>query len=227
MCLVSSSGFVSGGHPWQTQTLLPLKILFVSLWKQRPSLHIIAGAPYMWAIKLFWAVFSPEQQLPTLKVLCQLCTRIWRSGCFQYHSHRLPQWGGKLVLVFFSPFLSSLSKHLCSAKWSELVAICDVHRCKPRVCVSAKVTVSVFSFLTPLLPLLLLLLGKGYLKMFYIPPGARHVIIQEHEASPQILGKCEFATQRNACPVSWEQMGLGMMRLEEKRCLLAGPSLNY
>ncbi|MEQ2168763.1 A disintegrin and metalloproteinase with thrombospondin motifs 3 [Goodea atripinnis] len=28
----------------------------------------------------------------------------------------------------------------------------------------------------------------GYLKMFHIPPGARHVMIQEHEASPQILG---------------------------------------
>ncbi|KAI9522125.1 A disintegrin and metalloproteinase with thrombospondin motifs 3, partial [Dissostichus eleginoides] len=29
----------------------------------------------------------------------------------------------------------------------------------------------------------------GYLKMFLIPPGARHVMIQEHEASPQILGR--------------------------------------
>uniref|UniRef100_A0A8C7P5J4 ADAM metallopeptidase with thrombospondin type 1 motif, 3 n=1 Tax=Oncorhynchus mykiss TaxID=8022 RepID=A0A8C7P5J4_ONCMY len=27
----------------------------------------------------------------------------------------------------------------------------------------------------------------GFLKMFLIPPGARHVIIQEHEASPQML----------------------------------------
>lgn len=31
---------------------------------------------------------------------------------------------------------------------------------------------------------------KGYLKMFDIPPGARHVLIQEDEASPHILGKC-------------------------------------
>jgi len=51
----------------------------------------------------------------------------------------------------------------------------------------------------PLLLLLLLLfcfrrckLGKGYLKMFLVPPGARHVIIQEHEASPQILGKLDW-----------------------------------
>lgn len=26
--------------------------------------------------------------------------------------------------------------------------------------------------------------------MFDIPPGARHVLIQEDEASPHILGKC-------------------------------------
>ncbi|XP_041644478.1 A disintegrin and metalloproteinase with thrombospondin motifs 3 isoform X2 [Cheilinus undulatus] len=34
----------------------------------------------------------------------------------------------------------------------------------------------------------------GYLKMFHIPPGARHVIIQEHEASPQILAIKNQAT---------------------------------
>uniref|UniRef100_A0A8C2APP9 ADAM metallopeptidase with thrombospondin type 1 motif, 3 n=1 Tax=Cyprinus carpio TaxID=7962 RepID=A0A8C2APP9_CYPCA len=34
----------------------------------------------------------------------------------------------------------------------------------------------------------------GYLKMFLIPPGARHVIIQEHEASPQILAIKNQAT---------------------------------
>uniref|UniRef100_A0A673BXM7 ADAM metallopeptidase with thrombospondin type 1 motif, 3 n=1 Tax=Sphaeramia orbicularis TaxID=375764 RepID=A0A673BXM7_9TELE len=34
----------------------------------------------------------------------------------------------------------------------------------------------------------------GYLKMFLIPPGARHVIIQEHEASPQILAVKNQAT---------------------------------
>ncbi|XP_056089325.1 A disintegrin and metalloproteinase with thrombospondin motifs 3 isoform X2 [Rhinichthys klamathensis goyatoka] len=33
-----------------------------------------------------------------------------------------------------------------------------------------------------------------YLKMFLIPPGARHVIIQEHEASPQILAIKNQAT---------------------------------
>lgn len=38
-------------------------------------------------------------------------------------------------------------------------------------------------------------LGKGYLKMFHLSPGARHVIIQEHEASPQILGKCDTLTR--------------------------------
>lgn len=44
-------------------------------------------------------------------------------------------------LRFFSPvFIPSLSKHLCSAKWSRLVVICDVRCCKPSVCVSAKVT---------------------------------------------------------------------------------------
>lgn len=31
---------------------------------------------------------------------------------------------------------------------------------------------------------------KGYLKMFDIPPGARHVLVQEDEASPHVLGKC-------------------------------------
>lgn len=34
----------------------------------------------------------------------------------------------------------------------------------------------------------------GYLKMFLIPPGARHVMIQEHEASPQILAIKNQAT---------------------------------
>ncbi|KAG7481323.1 hypothetical protein MATL_G00065690 [Megalops atlanticus] len=34
----------------------------------------------------------------------------------------------------------------------------------------------------------------GYLKMFLIPPGARHVIIQEHEASPHILAIKNQAT---------------------------------
>uniref|UniRef100_A0A667YB76 ADAM metallopeptidase with thrombospondin type 1 motif, 3 n=1 Tax=Myripristis murdjan TaxID=586833 RepID=A0A667YB76_9TELE len=34
----------------------------------------------------------------------------------------------------------------------------------------------------------------GYLKMFLIPPGARHVVIQEHEASPQILAIKNQAT---------------------------------
>ncbi|KAM4578289.1 A disintegrin and metalloproteinase with thrombospondin motifs 3 [Fundulus diaphanus] len=34
----------------------------------------------------------------------------------------------------------------------------------------------------------------GYLKMFHIPPGARHVMIQEHEASPQILAIKNQAT---------------------------------
>uniref|UniRef100_A0A3B5B0X4 ADAM metallopeptidase with thrombospondin type 1 motif 3 n=1 Tax=Stegastes partitus TaxID=144197 RepID=A0A3B5B0X4_9TELE len=34
----------------------------------------------------------------------------------------------------------------------------------------------------------------GYLKMFLIPPGSRHVIIQEHEASPQILAIKNQAT---------------------------------
>ncbi|CAG07772.1 unnamed protein product, partial [Tetraodon nigroviridis] len=34
----------------------------------------------------------------------------------------------------------------------------------------------------------------GFLKMFYIPPGARHVIIQKHEASPQILAIKNQAT---------------------------------
>ncbi|XP_057688031.1 A disintegrin and metalloproteinase with thrombospondin motifs 3 isoform X1 [Corythoichthys intestinalis] len=34
----------------------------------------------------------------------------------------------------------------------------------------------------------------GYLKMFLIPPGARHVIVQEHEASPQILAIKNQAT---------------------------------
>ncbi|XP_061880336.1 A disintegrin and metalloproteinase with thrombospondin motifs 3-like [Entelurus aequoreus] len=34
----------------------------------------------------------------------------------------------------------------------------------------------------------------GYLKMFLVPPGARHVIIQEHEASPQILAIKNQAT---------------------------------
>lgn len=34
----------------------------------------------------------------------------------------------------------------------------------------------------------------GFLKMFLIPPGARHVIIQEHEASPQILAVKNQAT---------------------------------
>ncbi|XP_033475997.2 A disintegrin and metalloproteinase with thrombospondin motifs 3 [Epinephelus lanceolatus] len=34
----------------------------------------------------------------------------------------------------------------------------------------------------------------GYLKMFLIPPGARHVIIQENEASPQILAIKNQAT---------------------------------
>uniref|UniRef100_A0A8C3AJE6 ADAM metallopeptidase with thrombospondin type 1 motif, 3 n=1 Tax=Cyclopterus lumpus TaxID=8103 RepID=A0A8C3AJE6_CYCLU len=34
----------------------------------------------------------------------------------------------------------------------------------------------------------------GYLKMFLIPPGARHVTIQEHEASPQILAIKNQAT---------------------------------
>lgn len=34
----------------------------------------------------------------------------------------------------------------------------------------------------------------GYLKMFLIPPGARHVIIQEHEAFPQILAIKNQAT---------------------------------
>ncbi|KAF4074369.1 hypothetical protein AMELA_G00238660 [Ameiurus melas] len=34
----------------------------------------------------------------------------------------------------------------------------------------------------------------GYLKMFLIPPGARHVIIQEHEASPHILAVKNQAT---------------------------------
>lgn len=36
--------------------------------------------------------------------------------------------------------------------------------------------------------------AKGYLKMFDIPPGARHVFIQEDEASPHFLGKC-FSAQ--------------------------------
>ncbi|XP_076856972.1 A disintegrin and metalloproteinase with thrombospondin motifs 3 isoform X2 [Brachyhypopomus gauderio] len=34
----------------------------------------------------------------------------------------------------------------------------------------------------------------GYLKMFFIPPGARHVIIQEHEASPHCLAVKNQAT---------------------------------
>ncbi|XP_062307165.1 A disintegrin and metalloproteinase with thrombospondin motifs 3 isoform X2 [Osmerus eperlanus] len=34
----------------------------------------------------------------------------------------------------------------------------------------------------------------GYLKMFLIPPGARHMIIQEHEASPHILAIKNQAT---------------------------------
>ncbi|XP_060739607.1 A disintegrin and metalloproteinase with thrombospondin motifs 3 [Tachysurus vachellii] len=34
----------------------------------------------------------------------------------------------------------------------------------------------------------------GYLKMFLIPPGARHVIIQEHEASPHFLAVKNQAT---------------------------------
>ncbi|XP_075903170.1 A disintegrin and metalloproteinase with thrombospondin motifs 3 isoform X2 [Nelusetta ayraudi] len=34
----------------------------------------------------------------------------------------------------------------------------------------------------------------GYLKMFLIPPGARHVTIQEHEASPQLLAIKNQAT---------------------------------
>ncbi|XP_026884315.2 A disintegrin and metalloproteinase with thrombospondin motifs 3 [Electrophorus electricus] len=34
----------------------------------------------------------------------------------------------------------------------------------------------------------------GYIKMFLIPPGARHVIIQEHEASPHILAVKNQAT---------------------------------
>ncbi|XP_054629800.1 A disintegrin and metalloproteinase with thrombospondin motifs 3 isoform X2 [Dunckerocampus dactyliophorus] len=37
-------------------------------------------------------------------------------------------------------------------------------------------------------------LNESYLKMFLIPPGARHVIIQEHEASPQILAIKNQAT---------------------------------
>lgn len=45
------------------------------------------------------------------------------------------------VVTFFVPLcIPSLSKHLRSAKWSRLVVICDVRRCKPGVCVSAKVT---------------------------------------------------------------------------------------
>ena len=32
--------------------------------------------------------------------------------------------------------------------------------------------------------------NQGHLKMFLVPPGARHVIIQENEASPQVLGEC-------------------------------------
>ncbi|XP_041856163.1 A disintegrin and metalloproteinase with thrombospondin motifs 3 [Melanotaenia boesemani] len=34
----------------------------------------------------------------------------------------------------------------------------------------------------------------GYLKMFLIPPGARHMMIQEHEASPQVLAIKNQAT---------------------------------
>uniref|UniRef100_A0A3P8ZUA4 ADAM metallopeptidase with thrombospondin type 1 motif, 3 n=1 Tax=Esox lucius TaxID=8010 RepID=A0A3P8ZUA4_ESOLU len=34
----------------------------------------------------------------------------------------------------------------------------------------------------------------GFLKMFLIPPGARHVVIQEHEASPQMLAIKNQAT---------------------------------
>ncbi|KAM6965444.1 A disintegrin and metalloproteinase with thrombospondin motifs 3 [Aplochiton taeniatus] len=34
----------------------------------------------------------------------------------------------------------------------------------------------------------------GYLKMFVIPPGARHVVIQEHETSPQIVAIRNHAT---------------------------------
>uniref|UniRef100_A0A8D3DG40 ADAM metallopeptidase with thrombospondin type 1 motif, 3 n=1 Tax=Scophthalmus maximus TaxID=52904 RepID=A0A8D3DG40_SCOMX len=34
----------------------------------------------------------------------------------------------------------------------------------------------------------------GFLKMFLVPPGARHVVVQEHEASPQILAIKNQAT---------------------------------
>lgn len=47
-------------------------------------------------------------------------------------------------------------------------------------------------------------------------------MIQEHEASPQILGKSEFPTQRHACPVSRGQKGPRMMSLTDSG---AGPRL--
>lgn len=91
----------------------------------------------------------------------------------------------------------------------------DAHRCKLKTLAAAGTdcSLSVLSLLTPPLPrlrfLLLLLLprrrhccccrcrrNKGYLKMFLIPPGARHVTIQEHEASPQLLGKSDLRMQR-------------------------------
>lgn len=114
-------------------------LLVLSFWKQWPFVHITAGTKSMCAIRLYWGVFSPEQKLPVPKLLCQLRRWIWTNDCFQYISYRLPQWGGKLVFIFF-PFLYSLPKHFCSAKWSKPVVICDVHRCKQSVCVSAKVT---------------------------------------------------------------------------------------
>ncbi|PWA24184.1 hypothetical protein CCH79_00016280 [Gambusia affinis] len=36
----------------------------------------------------------------------------------------------------------------------------------------------------------------GYLKMFHVPPGARHVLIQEHEAGPQALNRKEATDGR-------------------------------
>lgn len=90
-------------------------------------------------MKIFWGAFSPpEQQLAFLKLLRQHRRRVWMNDCFRLVS----QQPSRVEVCGFFPrvYTLSLSKPLCSAKWSRLVVVCDVRRCKPSVCVSAKVT---------------------------------------------------------------------------------------
>lgn len=97
-------------------------------------------------------------------------------------------WHRHLPFSFFSP-----SNHFVEQSGPNFWNMGDVHHCKRKrlFLYLLNLPVSFSSFLTPLFYFCWRCceLNKGYLKMFLIPPGARHVIIQEHEASPQILGK--------------------------------------